>query len=142
MAVTDGQAATLRAYLTGDTAEYRRLLDEGVARGDGWNALNAACLYVAANNRFGRNPARTDVIAYVASVRQRLDREGRIDQMAAERVILAAVSDEDPSDLDDVTMGRVQAAMVVGLVDDAAMNSDQLDAFLSRARVLADKWMS
>lgn len=144
MQVTDGQLAVLRAHLAGDVDEFDRLIDDEASSGVGWNVLISAALFKAARSRF-HTPDRPEIMRFTAEMRGRLDpRAEHVDPVAAERVLMALVDDhpdDEPSDIDDKTMGTVQMTLLTALVDDAQMDDDALDAFLADARTLADEWI-
>ena len=97
MAVTDQQAAMLRAYLTGDAATHGQLrgqLDPADG-GAGYGALFGAAFCVAVERRFVPNGDPAAVIEFVGDVRSRSDSlASKIDPAAAERLIRAVYTDE------------------------------------------------
>jgi hypothetical protein len=143
--VTDEQAATLRAYLTGDPDRYAELharLDRG-QDATAYTALIIAAFFEAVDRRFAKNGTTGDVIDFVAGLRARSDRLGQeIDPQTAERLIRAALTDEDISDLTDQVKGRVYPVVLTALVADEHLDDAQLDAFLTEARQLANRWIS
>lgn len=143
--VTDEQAATLRAYLTGDPDRYAELharLDRG-QDATAYTALIIAAFFEAVDRRFAKNGTTGDVISFVADLRARSDRLAQeIDPQTAERLIRAALTDEDISDLNDQVKGRVYTVVLAALVADEHFDDAQLDAFVTEARHLANRWIS
>jgi len=146
MAVTDDQVATLRAQLVGNTEEHVRLLGrlDPVAAQAGLRALISAAFFTAAERRFGTgNSTAADVIEFVGSLRSRFDSAASdIDPRIAERLLLAAVSDEQISDLDPKTSFTTQHLLLAALVADAQLDMAALDEFLGQSRKLADQWLA
>jgi hypothetical protein len=144
MPVTDDQVAALRAYLADDLDQHRRLyaqLDRQAAR-SGYIALLVAAFFEAVNRRFAQDGTAADVIEFVADVRGRSEALGEaIDPRAAERLIRAALSDEDIDDLDDRAKGRLYVVLLAGLIGDEQLSNDGLDEFLAEARKIADEWL-
>lgn len=144
MAVTDEQIATLRAQLTGDLDEHKRLLsqlDRGAAR-TGYAALIAAAFTLAVDRRFAKRGDAAAVMEYVADVRSRTDGTSEIDPRVAERLILAVYTDEQVRDIDVRERYETQILLLAALVIDAQMDSSVVDDFLGHARKLADKWLA
>jgi len=144
MPVTDDQVAALRAYLSDDMDRYRQLfagLDREAAR-SGYATLLAAAFFEAVDRRFAEDGTTADVIEFVADVRTRSQALGEvIDPHAAERLIGAALTDEDIDDLDAKAKGRLFAVLLAGLIADEQLSKDGLDEFLAEARKLADEWL-
>jgi hypothetical protein len=143
MPVTDEQAGALRAYLTDDPDEHKRLygqLDRAAARA-GYVALLTAAFVTAVTRRFGQPGAADDVIDFVADLRSRSDAvAGAIDPRAAEHLIQAALNDDDTG-VDAKNMGGLMVVILAGLVADEELTADGLDEFLAEARKVADEWL-
>ncbi len=146
MAVSADEVATLRAYLSGNMDEYRRMqqqLDPVAAR-SGYSALIAAAFFEAVDRRFARLGTTTaDIIKYVGDVRARSARvSDALDPRAAERVIRHALGDGSIRDLDhDIVIG-VQIVILSALIADERLDDSGLDQFMAEARKLADQWAS
>jgi hypothetical protein len=144
MPVTDDQVAALRAYLADDLDQHRQLyarLDRQAAH-SGYAALLAAAFFEAVNRRFAQDGTTADVIEFVADVRGRSQALAEaIDPRAAERLIRAALTDEDIDDLDDRAKGSLYVVLLAGLIGDEQLSDDGLDEFLAEARKLADEWL-
>ena len=143
--VTDEQAATLRAYLADDPARYEELHARLNRHDDAraYTALIIAAFFKAVTRRFAKNGTATAVTGFVADLRTRPGRLSReIDPQATERVIRAALTDEDISDLNDEVKGRVYTVVLAGLIADEHLDDTGLDAFLAEARTTADRWIS
>jgi hypothetical protein len=145
MAVTDLQVATLRAQLAGDLEEHRRLLTRFDEKSDGrpYVTLTNAAFFEAADRRFGSSTTADDIIQFVADVRARSERiRDSLDPRVAERVLLAAVTDADISDLDPREVRSTQRILLNALIVDENLDAADLDAFLATARGLADRLLS
>lgn len=144
MPVTDDQVAALRAYLAGDLETHHQLyrrLDRASARSD-YTALITAAFFEAVERRFAERGTSADVIEFVADVRARSDELAeKVDPHDAERLIRAALTDEDIGDMDDATKGRLFIVILAALVADEHLSPESLDDFLAEARKLADRWI-
>lgn len=144
MAVTDDQVATLRAQLAGNLQEHLRLLDQidPVAARTGYSALVTAAFCEAAEQRFAPDADAADVIDFVGNVRSRSgDAADRIDPRVAERLILAVYTDEQVKDIPADVRYKTQIILLGALIGDEQLDDAGLDAFLARARKLADQWL-
>jgi hypothetical protein len=143
MPVTEDEIAVLRAHLSGNQASQEELqarLTSPAARSR-YATLVAAAFFEGVDRRFA-DRGTADVIAFVADVRARSDRLSEsIDPQAAERLIRSALTDEDVSDLDTETRGRLFIVMLVALASDEGFSGEGLDAFLAEARKTADRWL-
>lgn len=142
--VTDEHVAALRALLTGNLEEHERLRDQlSPDSREGYAALITAAFFEATERRFGQDYTRADVIDFVADVRARSSRISEtMDPVAAERMILAVVGDEDIEDLDDRTRGALQIVLLAGLIADEELDGPALDDTLAKARALAGHLLS
>jgi hypothetical protein len=145
MPVTADQVATLRAYLAGDFDSHKRLfgqLDRTAAQA-GYTALLTAAFFEAVDRRFAQSGTPADVVEFVADIRARhLKDADEIDPRAAERLILAILTDEEVDDLDTSTKVSTQVILLYALISDARLDEPGLDGFLAEARKLADEWTS
>lgn len=142
MPVTDDQVTALRAYLADDLDQHRQLyarLDTPAAR-NGYAMLLAAAFFEAVNRRFAAGGGAADVIEFVADVRSRSAALAEaVNPRAAERVIRAALTDEDIADLDDTVKGGLYVVLLAALTGDEGLSAAGLDEFLAEARKLADR---
>jgi hypothetical protein len=141
MAVTDGQVAALRALLTGNVSENRRLLGLFDRRTDriGYSALVNAAFYEAVGRRFGKSSPPTDVIEYVADVRSRSDDlADKMDPSVGERLIREVLTGDTTDDIDSRTSARAELFLLAALVADEGFGGAELDHFLARVRKMAD----
>jgi hypothetical protein len=141
VAVTDQQVATLRAYLSGDATEHKRLLQQFDRDVDsaGYSALVTAAFFAAVDRRFGKDAARADVIEYVADVRSRLDEVAdAVDPRAAERLIWEVLGEGSTGDLRGKSSARAKLFLTAALVADANFGSSELDEFVAKVRKYAD----
>ncbi len=145
MAVTDLQVATLRAQLTGNLEEHRRLLAQFDEKSDGrpYVMLTNAAFIEAAERKFTSDTTADDIIQFVADVRSRSERiGGSMDPRVAERVLLAAVADADIGDLDPREVRRSQTILLNALIVDENLDGADLDEFIATARGLADRLLN
>jgi hypothetical protein len=145
MAVTADQVATLRAFLARDFDRYERLhaqLDPAAAK-TGYTALIAAAFVEAVDRRFDQDSTNADVVEFVGAARAQFDREGdEINPNVAERMIRAVYTDEEIDDLDTETLVGTQVVLLSALIANEELDDAGLDAFLVKARELADQWTS
>jgi hypothetical protein len=141
MPVTDQQVAVLRAQLSAQLDEANRLLHEFSSREDvqGFIVLTMAAFTKAVRLRFGSGGTREDAIRLVADVRSRSDRLSAIDPDAAERVLTSVLTHSDFPELDPDELRSIFAIFLSAMIDDVGLSGSQLDVFLAKARVLADK---
>jgi hypothetical protein len=145
MAVTDLQVATLRAQLAGDLEEHKRLLAQFDEKSDGrpYATLTSAAFVEAVDRKFSSDVTADDIIEFVGDVRSRSERvQASLDPRVAERVLLAAVTDADISDLDPREVRRSQRILLNALVVDEDLDDARLDEFMTTARGLADRLLS
>jgi hypothetical protein len=145
MAVTDLQIATLRAQLAGDLEEHRRLLAQFDEKSDGrpYVMLTNAAFIEAVDRNFTSGTTTDDIIQFVVNVRSRSEKvRASLDPRVAERVLLAAVTDADISDLDPREVRRSQTILLNALIVDEGLDGARLDEFIATARGLADRLLS
>lgn len=144
MPVTDEQEATLRAQLAKRFGEHERRLQalDPVEARTGYSALVSAAFAVAVDERFPLGTPKADVVGYVEDVRSRTEDAAKIDARIAERVIRAIIADEEIDDIDSRTTFETQLLLLAALVADANLDAAGLDAFMSKARKLADQWLA
>ena len=142
MPVTDLQVATLRAQLAGDVDEHRRLLAQFDGKSDGvpYVTLTNAAFFEAVEHKFNGDTTADEIIEFVADVRSRSERvRASLDPRIAERVLLAALTDADISDLDPAQVRRSQTILLNALIADEDLDRASLDTFMATARGLADR---
>lgn len=145
MAVTDQQLAALRARLSGDLAEHKRLLGQldWITGGTAYALLIDAAFCKAVNGKFGPGTTGDDVVRYVADVRGRLDAAAEaIDPQAAERLIGKVLGQGSIEDLDPKTAYATRQFVLAAIIADGQLPAAQLDSFLDDARKLADEWLA
>jgi hypothetical protein len=94
VAVSAQPVAALRAQLSGNGAEHRRLLSEFKGRDDriGYSALVHAAFLEAVGRHFTKDSTATDVVRYVADVRSRFDEVANaVNPRVGEQLILEAL---------------------------------------------------
>jgi hypothetical protein len=140
MPATDEQEAALHAALAGRFDEHERLLDEidPQAARSGYNALVAAAFSLAAVNRFPGGGTPAEVTEYVGDVRARSQDVATMDARVAERVLLAAVSDEEIDDIGWLPAFQAQTVLLAAMIADQRLDDEGLDRFMRRARKVAD----
>lgn len=144
MAVLDDQAATLRALLANRFDEYESKLNalDREAANSGYNTLVGAAFAIAADHRFPEGTKTADIIEYVGSVRSRGEAAARIDPQVAERVLLMVCADADVDDIDPNVQFETQLVLLTALIADRNLSEAEVDAFVSKARKLADRWLA
>jgi hypothetical protein len=142
MTVTDSQVAALRAALTGDLETFDRLGGEsGTDYGDEFGILMATAFITAAQRRFPDPWAFGDIIRFVGKIRAQQDGEELMDARAAEQLLLAALRNTPlPADISEATKAQVQFLLLETMVNEESLRGNELDAFLTDARQLADRW--
>ncbi|GGT94396.1 hypothetical protein [Actinomadura citrea] len=145
MPVSSDQVATLRAQLSGQADEHRRLLrqlDPEQAK-QGYAALVAAAFVVAVERRFRQGEIIADdseVIEFVASARERSDDSAEIiNPDVAEKMILTLLGRGSIATLDENTKLEHQIILLAALIGQAQLDDPELDAFIAEARTLADE---
>ena len=144
MAVTDQQAATLRAYLAGDFATHARLRDQldREAAATGYSALISAAFCVAVLQRFAKDHSAAAVIEFIGAVRSRSEGlSDKIEPRVAERLIQSVFTYKKVADVSQETRFRLQFLLVAALVVDEHMDDAGLDEFMMESRKLADGWL-
>jgi hypothetical protein len=127
MSVTDEQMVWLRAYLSGDLEEARRVNAQATAPGAaaGLGALVHAAFVLAARRKFAPRWTRAEVIQFVARVRGLLS-EG------------PDVLDPAVSRTDVRSRGRAQFILLNALVQSLDLDDAGVAGLLDQARGLAD----
>jgi hypothetical protein len=125
----------IRALLADDMETLRRLqagLDGDESRV--FAAMLTAAFNKAANDKFGKGHTTADVIDFVAEARARYVGPETVSAEDAEYVIRAALGEEDLADaMSGYAFGQAQTAMLVAIVRDAGLSSDEIDALLEVA---------
>jgi hypothetical protein len=145
MTVTDSQVAALRAALTGDIETFDRLGgDSGMDYGDAFPILMAAAFITAARHRFPGPWSAGDVIRFVGTIRARQDDEDHaLDPGAAEHLLLAALRDTPVAAvIDEPTKAQTQFILLESMAGEGDLQDEELDAFLSEARQMTDRWLA
>jgi hypothetical protein len=145
MPITDQQAAVLRAMLSGDTQEYKRLRSRLDPRADQrpYAVLVSNAFIEAADRRFGESATPDDIIEFVADVRSRSEGiQGELDPIVAERVLLAGLGKGDVSGLDSWAVRSSQILLLAAMMADASPGDDELDTFMALARAHADQQLA
>lgn len=140
MAVTDEQVALLRAYLTEDDTEYRRLSEQpstAYPQND-YGIFVASVFLEAVTRHFSKGSLIGDVIRFVAEVRAKyVEDPNQLNPLGAERLIRAALGDyQAVTGLDDTTKAQCQVILLPALIDEE--DDAAVDALLGRARERAD----
>jgi hypothetical protein len=131
----DKSVLVMRALLTDDMETFRPLhagLDGDARRA--FAAVFTAAFFKAANDKFGKDHTVGDVIEFVAEARAQYAGPEIVSAEDAEQVIRAVLGEEDLTDSMSAS-ARVQAqtVMLVGLVRDAGLSVDEIDALLDAA---------
>lgn len=124
---------------------YRQLfsgLDRAEAK-KGYSALVTAGFVEAAERRFGTSYQAVGIVEFVADVRGRSDQvAAELDPDVAERVIRVVLENAPVDDLSRNAITGAQLLLLIGLIADARLDSQELDQFLAGARKFADQLMS
>jgi hypothetical protein len=142
MGISDEQVTALRALLTRNFDEHRRVIaqikqTDGLA---GYNELVAAAFFEAIDRRFGTRYTLPDIIEYVAEVRTRIrSPDPGIDPNVAERLIRKALGEGTTRGIDKKTLLHTEGVLLVALIMDEEFDDPALKAFLAEARALADR---
>ncbi|MFG2015896.1 hypothetical protein [Actinomadura geliboluensis] len=138
-------AATLQAQLAGRTDEHVRLLrqlDKEEVQSE-YPVLVAAAFFLATNRRFRKSGTpvdRSQIISFVASLRERTSEAAeKVDPHVAERLLLAVLGEGTIADIEDNTVYTTELYLLAGLTADAKMSDAELDAFITKARAMADE---
>lgn len=145
MPITDAMAATLQAQLAGRTDEHVRLLrqlDKEEVQSE-YPVLVAAAFFLATNRRFRKSGTpvdRSQIINFVASLRERTaEAAEKVDPHVAERLLLAVLGEGTIADIEDNTVYTTELFLLAGLTADAKMSDAELEAFITKARAMADE---
>ncbi|GLZ10353.1 hypothetical protein Acsp04_05880 [Actinomadura sp. NBRC 104425] len=139
--VSDQMVAALRAYLSGNRAEYDRLFDQFDMKAEGlaWSALIAAGFFEAVDRRWANDRDSADIVEYVASVRAKdPELSEQIEPNVAEQLILHALGKSEAPDVDDSDRYAIQFLFMAALIVDERLDGAGLDKFLAAVRELAD----
>lgn len=143
MTVSADQVAAIRAYLSGNQEEFRRLnraLDTSKAASRSYQALIAATFIEAVERRFNERTTRAEVIDYVADLRSRNDDAAEeLDPDKAERMIMTVIADEDVDDLSGDERVKLEMILMAGFIADAGFDEVELEAFLEKARAFGNE---
>lgn len=149
--MNDDQVAALRAQLSGQVDEHRRLLNEldPQAANVGYVALVAGAFLEAVRRRFlkdGEPADDVEIIDFVTSVRLRTtDPENTLDPTVGETMIKIAMGKLPPAARKEIS-GEVgfgsQILLLAGLIGDAQLGPEELDEFLAKARYFAEEMNS
>ncbi|MFG2091148.1 hypothetical protein [Spirillospora sp. NPDC048824] len=148
MTITDEEVETLRAQLEGRTEDHLRMLEQldSEQANTSYAMLIGAGFLVAAERRFIRNGKYvpdSEVIDFVAAVRQVNEDTAKIlDPHIAERIINAALDRGEIDDIDNDTVIGTEIFLLGAIISDEHLDADELDAFLTETRALADRWLT
>lgn len=143
MTVTDKQVAALRGQLAGPSGKRRRRVhrvDPG-AEGKVYPALIAAAFAQAVERRFA-DASDPGIILFVGELRAGDSKLAtRLDPRIAERLIRAALSDEEIADIGTDVSFPLQLTLLRGMIADERLDDQGLDRVMAEARKLADEWL-
>ncbi|MEO3830374.1 hypothetical protein [Actinomadura sp. B10D3] len=145
--MTDEQIATLRAQLQGNIVEHRRLLKQLDAdeANVGYPALISAAFIAAVQQRFIRDgqPAdRSEVVDFVARARAKHDEAPDvINPEIAEGMILRLLGKGPMVETDEESKLAHQIILLAALISQENFTDPELDAFLAKARSIADDFL-
>ena len=143
MQVTDEIEATVRAYLQGNTADFKeRVASLGQERNvlAAYKAMIIAAFLRAVPQMFGKDSPRDEIIDYVAGIRSRADSlVDTIDPTAAERMITSVFTGESTRDIDSNMKVNIQLLFATAIVNDKGMDGQLFEDFVASVRKLADE---
>lgn len=142
MTVPDEQIATLHAFLATDPDRAEQLTRNLIENGDvtGYGELVHAAFVAAVRRRFSSIWSIPEVIRVVAATRTELLQDNiDIDPRTAETLIRWALGDSIAIRLDEEARARAQIFLLLQFIQDEELDDARLDAFLVRARSLADQ---
>jgi hypothetical protein len=145
MPVTDEQVAPLRAQLARQYQEHLRLFNllDKDAQNTGYRALVSAAFVTAVERRFARDVSPGEVIEFVGSVRSTSPHVAdQVDPVIAERVIMGVFNDDSLDDVEVRKSFETQLIPMAAIIGDEQLDDAGLDAFLAKARKLADAWLT
>jgi hypothetical protein len=124
-----------RALITDDMDTFRRL-NAGLNSDEThvFATLFTAAFYKAANDKFGKDHTAPDVIEFVAEARAQYVGPETVSAEDAELVIREVLGEDGlTDDMSTHARGQAQTAMLVAIVRDARLSSDEIDALLEAA---------
>lgn len=131
----DKSITALRALVTEDMDTFRRL--HGQQDADErrvFAVVLTAAFNQAASDKFGKHSTVSDVIEFVAEARVRYVGPETVNSEDAERVIRAALGEDDLIDaMDAYTFGAAQTAMLIALVQDGSFSGEAIETLLTSA---------
>jgi hypothetical protein len=140
VSVTDEHVAALRAQLSGNHEEHKRLLRELDVVGGmhDYMGLVSAAFLEAVDRRFRTASLPAAVIEWISDVRAQSDAASEaINPSIAERVILKALGYGEITDIGGADIRHVMRVLLPILTADEHLGDADLDAFLTAARKLA-----
>jgi hypothetical protein len=135
--------AIIRAMLTENFGEYRRLNDELPSEDNPAFALVLGAAFMkAAERRFGEHYDPAEVIEFVASARAHQVGPQSVSAENAETAIRAALGDDSAmGKLDGSTTGAAYTAMLFALVHEHGAPEKEIDSLLSSAADAAREYL-
>jgi hypothetical protein len=86
---------------------------------------------------------KAEAIEFVSGIRARSEEvRDALDPNTAERVLLAAVGDEDINDIDARDFRTAEMFLLAGIVSDLDFDDGALDEFMIKARASADSLLA
>ena len=97
----------------------------------------------AVERRFARDVNPGEVIEFVGSVRSTSPHVAdKVDPVIAERVIMGVFNDDSLDDIGVRKSFETQLILMAAIIGDEQLDDAGLDAFLAKARKLADAWLT
>lgn len=146
MPVADQQLSALRAQIAGDEQRFCRARTQ-LADADmqSYELLLQTVLSLAAGRRFASGYSASDVIQYAARVRAgtgERDEDMALDPRSAEATLRYALGQTVEYVKDPYTRLRCALALLTTLLIDLDLHDDEVDALLSDATSLANRWLA
>lgn len=148
MLVTDQQVATLRARLSGDMGDFRRLVApmDSPEKKKGFDALVTTAFFEAVQRRFaveGTVAGDAEVAEFVAAVRRRTEDAAEIVPPRVGELLINLALGKAPvptkNDPEDDVSFMAKVFLLQVLVGDEGFSDAELDDFLARARETAEE---
>lgn len=143
--VTDEIEATVRAYLQGNTAEFKERVASLSQEREvlaAYKAMIIAAFLRAVPQKFSKDSTRDEIIEYVAAVRSRADSLTEIDPNAAERMITSVFTGESTRDIDSNMKVEIQVLFATTIINDRGIEGQLFDDFIASARSLANELLT
>jgi hypothetical protein len=134
--------AALRAQLSGNSADHKRLLAGFSGRDDrvAYSALVHAAFLEAVSRRFTKQSGMPEIVEYVGDVRSKSDAiASAVDPRVGEQLILEVLGRARTDGADTRASSTAMLFLVTALIADEHLTGDELDQFIAKAKETADQ---